>query len=194
MKEFLENPGLFHIVNHISSYLDRKSIAQCRLVCQSWKDSIDYDRSWLVFQLEHIQSQEKTFVDYAAEGEPKVKGIVQERFPEWQAFIQQISRKQRIFRLKKVVEQMWIYLKDEKTGYDETPLHWAAEKSNVEFVQLLVDCGIDLKMTDPDGWTPMHSACRYANLEMVQWLIKHTPTFDATSKTNIGCTIFHFAV
>ena len=79
MQEILENTGLNEIVNHISSFLDLKSLAQCRLVCQSWRDLIDNDRPWLKFQLQHIHSQGKTFVDYLAEGNQKVKETIANR-------------------------------------------------------------------------------------------------------------------
>ena len=104
MKEIIKNPGLCHIVNHISGFLDVKSLSQCRLVCHSWRDLIDNDRPWLVYQLKRIQSQEKTFVDLLAEGNPKVKDTIEKRFPEWITFIQQIARKQSIPRLKAIVE------------------------------------------------------------------------------------------
>ena len=67
MKEFLENPGLCHIVRNISRYLDPKRLAQCRGVCHSWKDLIDNDRCWLIFQLEHIHNEKKMFYAGSAE-------------------------------------------------------------------------------------------------------------------------------
>ena len=85
MKEFLENPGLCHIVRNISSFLDPKSLAQCRAVCHSWKDSIDNSRKWLIFQLEHIHNQEKSFIDYDAY--EVVKSTIKARFPEWNTFV-----------------------------------------------------------------------------------------------------------
>ena len=44
MEELLENEGLYFIVKNISSFLDAKSLAQCRLVCQSYRNLIDNDR------------------------------------------------------------------------------------------------------------------------------------------------------
>ena len=114
MEEFLTNPGLCHIVRNISSFLDPKSLAQCRRVCHSWKDLIDNDRPWLVFQLQHIHGKEKTF---GAEGKPKVKDTIAKRFPEWSAFIQKVSRKQNIQRLKETVRHMWPYFNDETMAY-----------------------------------------------------------------------------
>ena len=106
MEELIENPGKCHIVRNMSSFLDAKSLGQCRLVSQSWKDLLDNDRSWLDFQLEHIHTLEKTFADQEAEDKPSVKTTIKERFPEWYTFIQQISRKQAIPRLKEIVRQI----------------------------------------------------------------------------------------
>jgi len=194
MKELIENPGHCHIVRNISSFLDVKSLAQCRLVCHSWRDLIDNDRPWLVFQLQHIHGQEKRFVDYLTKGKPKVKDTIDKRFLEWSAFIQQVSRKQSIQSLKGIVREMWRYFKDELVSYNANPLHDSVGKSRLKSVKLLADCGIDLTMTTPYGWTPMHIACRNSNVEMVQLLLKHAPTFDATTKTKNGETIFHLAV
>ena len=190
MEELMANPGYCQIVRNISSFLDAKSLAQCRLVSQSWRDLIDHDRTWLVFQLEHIHTKEKTFVDRFPDGEPSVKSTIQERCPEWYKFIQQISRKQSIPRLKETVRQMWIYF---GRIFVFNPLHNAIVRSNTEFVQLLFDCGIDLTMTDPYGMTPMHYACMYGSIEMVKLLIQHLSAFDATSRNDNGQTIFHRA-
>ena len=67
MEELLENQGLCHLVRHISSFLDPKSLGRCRVVCHSWRDSIDNDRQWLIYQLDHIQNKEKIFVDVRKE-------------------------------------------------------------------------------------------------------------------------------
>ena len=64
MDLLLVNPGLNHIIDLISSHLNPKSLAQCRLVCKPWKDLIDNHRTWLSFQLDHIQNQEKHFYDF----------------------------------------------------------------------------------------------------------------------------------
>ena len=197
MEEILSNQGLCLIVRNISSYLDPKSLARCREVCYSLKHLIDNDRQWLIFQLEHIHDQEKIFIDYIVKDKPKVKSTIKARFPEWNAFIEEVSRRQNIPMLKEIVKDMWIYFKDDSVGYYgkyyRNPFHHAVAVSNIGFVQLLINSGINLEMKDPNGMTPSHYACQYGNIEMVQLLIKHTPTFDATSKTNMGTTIFHFA-
>ena len=197
MKELLENQGLCHLVRHISSFLDPKSLGRCRVVCHSWRESIDNDRQWLIYQLDHIQNKEKLFVDVKKEERPTLKLSISRRFPEWDSVIGKFSRKQSIPRLKEFVKHMWIYFKDKPMSFYRNPLSEAAAKSNMEFVELLINSSIDLDIKSQDGLTPLHVACRYGNIEIVQLLIKHTPTFDATSRTgplSPGVTIFHYAV
>ena len=191
MEKLLTNPGLCHIVRNISSFLDPKSLAQCRVVCHSLKDFIDNDRQWLIYQLEHIHKKKKTFIK---KDESKVKKSIKTRFPEWNAFIEELSKRQNIPILKEVVKHMWIYFKDESMKYSRNPLHSAVENSNIEFTQILINNGIDLEMKTPNGGTSLHVACRFGKIEMVQLLIKHQPTFDASYRSNDGQTVFHSAV
>ena len=194
MEEFLENPGLCHIVNNISRYLDPKSLARCRVVSYSWKNLIDNGRLWLIFQLEHIHNQEKIFTYYSLEGKPKVITTIKARFPEWNTFVEEVSKRLTIPILKEFVKFMWIYFKDESTSLTMDPLHDAVTESNTTFVQLLIKSGINLEMRNTNGWTPLHTGCTNGNIEMVQLLIKHLPNFEASSGTNDGKTIFHHAV
>ena len=106
MKELLENQGLCHIVRNISRYLDPKSLAQCRLVSHSWKYSIDNDRQWFILQLERIHNQEITGdeIDYVELKRHKVKTTIKVRFPEWNTFIEGVSRRQNIPMLKEICQ------------------------------------------------------------------------------------------
>ena len=164
------------------------------MVCHSFKNLIENDRQWLIFQLEHIHNQEKTFIDYDSEDKPNIKSSIKTRFPEWNAFIEKVSKRQNIPVLKEFVNFMWIYFKDEFMSYCRNPLHTAVATSNIEFTQFLINNGIDLEMKNPNGYTPLHTACVHDKIKMVQLLIKHQPTFDASSRTNDGRTIFHCAV
>ena len=146
MDALLDNHGLYHIVDLISSHLNPKSLAQCRLVCKPWKDLIDIHRTWLSFQLDHIQNKEKSFIDYENVEEPSMTTTISTRFPEWNAVIETFSRKQNLLRLREFVKHMWVYFKNGQMSYYTNPLHDAAAKSNLEFVQLLIDCGINKQL------------------------------------------------
>lgn len=47
---------------------------------------------------------------------------------------------------------------DMRDGNGETPLHWAARKSNVDSVKVLLDAGADPTVKDNDGHTPAYWA------------------------------------
>ena len=194
LEEFIANPGLCHIVKNISSFLDLQSLAQCRLVSQTWRGLIDNDRPWQIFQLEFIHNQEKWKCKSKNKNKPKGKTTIKEVFPKWNAFITKISQRLSIPTLKELVRHMWSYLSDDYLSYRRHPFLHAIEESNIQFVQLLIDCGIDLKMRDAKKWTPLHYACMHGNIQMVKLIAKHIPNFDTTSVTNKGWTIFHMAV
>ena len=128
MEELLENEWLDFIVKIISSFLDAKSLAQCRLVCQSYRNLIDNDRQWLIFQLEHIQKQKNLCegTDFSRlyripkvaplpefeEGNPNCPVYNFRRFPEWNVVVQKFSRKhlkvERICQAYVVLPEWWI--------------------------------------------------------------------------------------
>ena len=136
MEALLENPGLHTIVRNISSYLDPKSLAQCRVVCHSWKDLIDNDRQWLIFQLENIHKQENTFTDLWTQ--QNIKWTIKALCPEWNTFVEEVLKRQNIPILKEVIKWMWIYFKDESMNCYRNPLHHAVAESNIEFVQIFI--------------------------------------------------------
>ena len=139
MEDLIENPGLCHIVIHISNFLDAKSLAQCRLVSQSWRGLVE--RQWLSLQLEHIK-------DWKAEAIEKeviiINSTISDQFPKWNQVMDHF-KKVRMERLKDFVEQMWIYIKDEEiqlTTIQDPWLH-AIRKQNRKLPELLDVCGID---------------------------------------------------
>ena len=143
MKELLANQGLYLIVNHISSFLDPRSLARCRLVCHSWRNLIDNDRQWWIFQLEHIHNREKQFIDCSSK-QPKVtRSTIKARFPEWNTFMEEVLKRQNIPILKEIVKHMWIYFKNESINYCTNPLYYAVAQSNIVFAQLLIDININ---------------------------------------------------
>ena len=189
MEEFLENQGLCHIVRNISGFLDAQSMANCRLVCHSWKDLIDNERPWWNFQLYHISSNKKKCLFNGNDNKVEWKSYYIKIFPEVKAVTEEFSKRQSIPKLQEFVKEMWIYFRDDNAIMG--PLGYAIYQSNVKFVQLLIDGGIDLATMI--SHYPMFHACRFGNLEIVQLLIKYFPSFDPTSRTEHGCTIFHMS-
>ncbi|KAJ8364865.1 hypothetical protein SKAU_G00136960 [Synaphobranchus kaupii] len=80
-------------------------------------------------------------------------------------------------------------LRHPKTG--ATPLHVAAAKGYVEVIKLLCQCGLDVSLTDSDGWTPLHAAAHWGQGEASKILAEHLCNMEARS--NAGQTPFDVA-
>ena len=188
-EELLANQGLSLIVKHISSFLDVKSLAKCRLVNKAWKDLIENHRNWFVYQLDYLRTREQAISSVIGSD----KWTIEKSYPGWNAGIQRVSKKLNVPRLKEVTKHLWTYFETEAFGED--PLQDAIENSNFETVQLLIDSGFDLNKADAFGWTPMHYVCAYGNLEMVKLIMKYVPNFDTTRRARCGTwTIFHAVI
>ena len=188
MEKLLSNPDLSLI---ISRCLDLKSLAQCRLVCRTWKESIDNDRPWWNHQLEFIHTTKKTFVKPTNTKSRLM--TIKEKFPEWLALIEQASIQQRapVPWLREFVRQMWTYFRED-TRFGLNPLQEAVAKSKVEFVQLLIDGEIDLTKLSLK-WKLLQFALCFGNFDIVRLLLQHIPAIDATSNISNGATIFQMA-
>merc|ERR1711884_935317 len=80
-------------------------------------------RQWLIYQLKQIHSEDKFFTDYESEDQPKVKSSIKNRFPEWNAFVEEVSKSLDVVMVQVFIKYMWIYFKDESISYECDPFH-----------------------------------------------------------------------
>ena len=59
LHEFMNNEGLKHIADQILSLLDRRSLANCRLVSRTYRDYLDNERSMLQLQIRHFKTYDR---------------------------------------------------------------------------------------------------------------------------------------
>lgn len=64
--------------------------------------------------------------------------------------------------------------------HGDAPLHVAAQRSNVDIVQLLVSHGADIHQRRSDGRTPHTIASLYGNQEVAAWLLQQGATDELT--------------
>ena len=75
-------------------------------------------------------------------------------------------------------------------GYDdETPLHAAVKKNNIETVKLLIELGANVNMINPDRETPLHYAIR--SVEMCKILIENGAKINERQRS--GYTPLYYA-
>lgn len=76
---------------------------------------------------------------------------------------------------------------------ENTALHWAARKSNLEIMKILLAHGADARARDFHGFTPLHNAAAWGSKECVELLLAHGA--DASDAKNGGLVSpIHWAV
>ena len=73
----------------------------------------------------------------------------------------------------------------------DTALYIASHKVFADVVELLIDAGADIEVTDDKGRSPLHTACLNGNIAVVKMLVKAGAEVRATD--NEGSTCLHIA-
>jgi len=73
-----------------------------------------------------------------------------------------------------------------------TALHLAVIEDRYKCAEVLIDCGAELEIRDPLGWTPLHAAVFAGNIRAVRALCNKGA--DVCATTNCGETVFDLAV
>ena len=84
-------------------------------------------------------------------------------------------------------------MKDENTIGELMPLDFAARLSSVDIINLLIDGGADINLTDKHGWTPLHWAAHVGKTQNVKYLIEHGPRNFVNKQEEGGWTALHLA-
>ena len=70
---------------------------------------------------------------------------------------------------------------NDKNDEGKTPLHVAAQKGDLEIVNLLLNLEVDINAQDSEGNTPLHVAAQYGHHNTSEALIKKGATVDTTT-------------
>jgi len=74
---------------------------------------------------------------------------------------------------------------DDKNKNGLTPLHYACENGNSYIVDLLINYGANVNVSDNEGFTPLHFACKNGNLEIVKSLVDDGANVNAKSNNRL---------
>lgn len=77
--------------------------------------------------------------------------------------------------------------------YENSPLHVAARDGHLKIVQLLIDKGADVNVTNSDGQSPLHLAVRRNNcMEMVELLVSNHADVNSIDKNGMPLVFITF--
>jgi hypothetical protein len=68
------------------------------------------------------------------------------------------------------------------SGSGRRPLNWAALKDNTAMIQLLLNAGTDINMTNRSGYTPLHHAAEAGSVDAAKLLINAGAKLDLQTK------------
>ena len=104
MQQFITNEGLKHLAEEIFRNLDVKSLAKCRLVCNSWKHVIDQNRHLWILHLKNLRKNPKLFVDvFKSKVLRQSRALFLSRFPTWTSTFDYFENEAKIQKLEEFV-------------------------------------------------------------------------------------------
>lgn len=101
-----------------------------------------------------------------------VFGLVDEEPPKT---FHEAAEKGNTNMLVRMIERTIDFDINQRDKLNRTALHWAAEMGHRDAAQLLIDYGIDRKLTECNGRTAVHLAARNADADMLKLLIHKLP-------------------
>ena len=152
LAKLFSNQGYECIVETIFFQMDPTTLALCRLVSKSWKALIDNRKSLLICQLKQLTKvklaypEAKVWYKLRRILEDQRKMSVLERFPEFKQVLVDLERNGSLRDFKTIVVLLKDYTKHQivpvgklqDKRISRSPLHFAIENGNQDFVKILM--------------------------------------------------------
>lgn len=182
------NPGFAHVMDQIFSYLSAPDLCNLRLTSKILHCAVELNKRWWLFQLKFIMS---TPIPIKTIFNEDHESTFEELWHALKSLNEHFQRKESAERVKKYVNLLWIYLKDEMDSEYWTPPY----TKNIEFANFFMTTPFDWNIKHEDGYFPLHYACRYGNLDVVKLLLNflESKNIDFFTMTNFREDIFFFA-
>ncbi|KAI3327358.1 hypothetical protein HD806DRAFT_391073 [Xylariaceae sp. AK1471] len=160
----------------------------------NWLEEIKREREMVEDELKRLKEKRRSLAEEENNRAQKIRHLT-----ERQANIRekQEHSSKRLSNAQKRWHELWDIDGDEgsfelERMHDWKPLRWAAENGYVEIVELLLDNGADIAVTNIDGWTPLVAASTKGHIDVVRLLLD-TGKMDANSKDNNSRTPLSWA-
>ena len=212
LEYLVSNSGLFHLAEHIISFLNDTSVARCRLVSKGFNEflvNIWRNRA----QREAFRLCEEKLEIYADDTfERRIEVTIFECWPEWKNALREIEN---LHDLSDVINLLKEYVESSET-YEKlslcagwtvksSPLHFVAsdgpnflweEKKKVRLFKILLETSLDFNVCDDDGNTILHRACEWRSKEVVEFLLNNAVKkgINVRAFNDDNETIVHYAM
>ena len=194
----LSNPGLAHIAEHIVSFLDDKSMAQCRLVSKNYNVFLlDIWQNMTLKEAHRLcETKLKISDDGTIDGKLSETTIFEE-WPDWKEVLKEVTKLEDLsavtWLLKEYFRYIWHYDTKEKGmcyslqwDCNASPLHFIAENYSrfdycnmyedediIRVLKVLLETSLDFNVEDGDWNTPLHKACEHGSKKVVEFLLNN---------------------
>ena len=201
------NPGLFHLAEHIVSFLENTSVAQCRLVSKDYNEFLMNTWQNRAQQEAFRLCKQKLEIFEDATEERKVEISIFDYWPEWKNALREIEILQDlsdiIILLKNYVDFSICYesLSEKHYSSKSSPLHFIAEtgdvcKVSIRDFKILLRTSLDFNVSDDKDNTPLHRACECGSKEVVELLLNNAVKkgINVKAVNQFNDTIVHCAL
>ena len=183
LETLFSNSGLFHVAEHLVSYLDDYSVAQCRLVSKTsseflaniWHDRMKQEGRRLCQKKFEVNCN----LDISSQ---KIETTIFELWPDWKNVLLEFKSLEDFNVVIYLLQQYFIQW---EFSYDlnicNSPIHFAAEYHllfeekgsllSLKIFKILLDTSLDFNVCNKTGHTPLHHACHYGSKEVVELLL-----------------------
>ena len=194
--QFIDNPGLQYVAEHIFLDLPPQSLAICRLVSKPWRNFIDSRRSLILLQIQQLLTNWISIVKENEIIKPELKILITKDAEDFKDGAKSIKDLDEIFIVLDFFRKCWTqwtlpFGKSNESPLTDLPyehlniLNFAATQNQSNVVTILLNQCHNLRIESYYKKTPLHYACQYGSKETIQVLLQHPVSKELMSLDSI---------
>ena len=165
-----------HIFEQINELLNNRTLVKSKEASRTLYSVLENQKARKYQWIRIIQSYLQVSNEFKEDWRIVFAKLSEEKLEMFAKYVQKFCK---IDRLR--MERVW------------SPLHIAAELSDLDFFKLLADILSVKNLKGKDGWSLVHSAAQAGNFEIYQFLVKDELFENKNPRTNVGITPLHLA-
>ena len=161
LEKLFSNPGFLHVAEHVVTFMDNETIAQCRLVSKKSNNFLNniwkYRMMTEVKRLCNQQFEYRQMFGIDEQEEIKVQTSIFEKWPDWNEALVQIQNFEDLSKVICLLKCYLCYYNDKTARH--SPLHFAVFQNKLQTLKILLTTNLDFNTRDAMGQTILHEAC-----------------------------------